>query len=221
MKKILVVAVVLAIALMGASAAMANIAGSKHDLTSSTQTVKATAPTISSCQFCHTPHRADTSVANTPLWNKSMSTQTYSLYGGGVTLAGTTVNAPGPNSKTCLSCHDGSLSVGNVITGGTQTITAVAGRVLATGLLDPTSIYTIGANNKLDNDHPVGVQVAAGGGVAGLDTLAGMKVNSFKFYGVSTNMMECATCHDPHMTTNLTFLRRPNAQLCSLCHVNK
>lgn len=222
MKKILVVAVVVAIALMGATAAMANIAGSKHDLTTAgNQTVRATASTISNCQFCHTPHRGDTSVVGAPLWNKSMSAQSYSTYGvAGVTLGGTAVGTPGANSKTCLSCHDGSLSIGNVIVGGNQTITDVANRVTA-GILTANNINTIGAGNNLANDHPIGIIVLANPTQAGLDTLANMRLASFKFYGAGLNQMECATCHDPHLTSYTTFLRRNSNVLCSACHINK
>jgi predicted CXXCH cytochrome family protein len=217
---------------MGASAAMATIANSKHDLTNANtaqgviKTTTTGANAISSCQFCHTPHRADTSVTNAPLWNRNMSTlPTYTVYGGGTTgqtLGATAVAQPGSNSKTCLSCHDGTLSIGNVIVGGAQAFTTVAG-VITGGRLDPANVNNItGSNNNLANDHPIGVIVASGGGVAGLDTLASMVTNSFKFYGASRNVMECATCHDPHgVGTNSFFLRRPSGQLCSLCHVNK
>lgn len=222
MKRFIVAAVVAAFALMSATSAMAVIANSKHDLSStSTATIHSTltgAAGLSSCQFCHTPHNASL-VSNAPLWNRTLlGTGSYTTYG--TTIAGTAANNLGPNSLTCLSCHDGTLSIGTVLVGPDQTtgFGTEAGQLngklnvtTGTGLNDLTPVLT--------NDHPVGFGVVLN--VAGLPaSFATMTTLGYKFYGGS-NTMECATCHDPHLTTYTRFLRRPLAAMCSDCHVNK
>lgn len=255
--------------------AMAGIAGSKHDL-SSTGAGNTFAPTTGNseiCAFCHTPHGADTS-AVVPLWNRKMnapgSYQSYSALGTS-TLDGGTM-AVGSVSLACLSCHDGTQAMNTVInapgsggynaagatwagtwTGSALTATPVGSLAYATA-----SIVNISAD--LRNDHPVGIQygggktgvyvagtgVAAGGttdpdfqavaAVAGkalwyVDTgTAGRQKTDLILYtrdgtGVTgptgdQPFVECATCHDPHSTTNPTFLRTSNANsaLCLACH---
>ncbi len=64
------------------------------------------------CVYCHTPHGANTTTT-APLWNRTMKVTTYTTYSS-ATLSGT-VSQPGPNSLTCLSCHDGQTAVDSVI----------------------------------------------------------------------------------------------------------
>jgi len=67
------------------------------------------------CVYCHTPHGSNTNVS-APLWNRARSTATYTTYDQlGTTSLTQTVTAPGPNSITCLSCHDGTLAIDSVI----------------------------------------------------------------------------------------------------------
>jgi hypothetical protein len=67
------------------------------------------------CVYCHTPHGAST-VVQAPLWNRTASSATYTTYDSlGTSTLTQPVTAPGPNSLTCLSCHDGTLGVDSVI----------------------------------------------------------------------------------------------------------
>ncbi|MEW5756347.1 MAG: hypothetical protein AB1810_08575 [Pseudomonadota bacterium] len=67
------------------------------------------------CVYCHTPHGTSTNV-EAPLWNRSKSTTTYTLYStlNTTSLSGS-VHNPGLNSLTCLSCHDGTVAIDSVI----------------------------------------------------------------------------------------------------------
>ena len=238
MKRIFVVmAVLVAVTLIGIGVASATIVGSKHDLSStSAATTHATTTTLSACQFCHTPHLgSNTVVTGAPLWNRAISaagsynagdgTTQYQVYGAatagvaGTTLSNTAVNEPGPNSKTCLSCHDGVLSIGDVLV-GTDATAFVGNTVSATdGRLSTSAITNLGTD--LNQEHPVGFTVDVA--KAGLDTLANMVTDGAKFYGASSNRMECATCHDPHMTDagKQPFLRMVKASMCTDCHITK
>lgn len=64
------------------------------------------------CVYCHTPHGANTNVA-APLWNRTARTTTYALYNQQALSQEAT--QPGPNSLTCLSCHDGQTAVDSIV----------------------------------------------------------------------------------------------------------
>lgn len=67
------------------------------------------------CVYCHTPHGANANVA-APLWNRNMSSTTYTTYDQLNTVTLTqTVYQPGAASLPCLSCHDGLQAVDAII----------------------------------------------------------------------------------------------------------
>lgn len=234
MKKLFVVVVVLAIALVGANAAFAAIANSKHDLSStSTASVRQTVAgnQLSSCQFCHTPHGANVTGGYNvaPLWNKTANSSSYQVYGGGgaaagVTAFGSAVAQPGIHSMTCLACHDGVSSVGAVYVGlPASTFTNILNVVSAAGVLQPLNINTMGVN--LQDDHPVGVNYnPAAAGLATAATITAPALG-FTLYAETGRPLsfECASCHDVHNTVpaNAPFLRRPKGTICSDCHQTK
>lgn len=73
------------------------------------------------CVYCHTPHRASTHerAAGLPLWNRTQRANDYALYAAltmqQVESGNPTVNEPGPNSVSCLSCHDGVTAIDSII----------------------------------------------------------------------------------------------------------
>src|SRR6266536_1982996 len=97
----------------GLAWAAGGITGTDHDFTQG-GTFGAATP-IGTCTYCHTPHRA---LKTLLLWNHTLSTNTFS-WDVPKTTAGT--NFPtfagntysGPTAK-CLSCHDGSVAVGDI-----------------------------------------------------------------------------------------------------------
>jgi predicted CXXCH cytochrome family protein len=168
-------AIGLAMAVAGVVAstpAMAQIAGTKHNLGSTGTGTNKFSGTAEICVFCHTPHGADTSAA-VPLWNRTLpapsSFTTYDSLGTS-SLDGKTAPV-GSVSIACLSCHDGVTSMSAVInapgsgTGGDATWTAGSwnAAVGATGRM-PAGITNL--TQDLKNDHPIGIQYG-GGGVTG------------------------------------------------------
>lgn len=157
--------------------ASAGIANTKHNLSpSSTGTNKVTAGTDELCVFCHTPHAANTN-PNVPLWNKALPATTYTTYAtvNSGSIDGTILSV-GSISLACLSCHDGTQAMDNVInapgsggydvTGGGANglgYTWTGARVDANGKLinDLTSLAMLG--NDLSNDHPIGIHYCGGG----------------------------------------------------------
>jgi predicted CXXCH cytochrome family protein len=72
------------------------------------------------CVFCHTPHGFNAAQAG-PLWNKAVNTSTtYSVYNSGSNKS-STFDAATPSigsvSLACLSCHDGTQAMDNMING--------------------------------------------------------------------------------------------------------
>jgi len=164
--------------LLGASAASAGVANTKHNLSTggNANNVHVTAGTEEICVFCHTPHGSDTTAA-VPLWNKQLPGSTYTTYS---TLNSSTIDGQvlsvGSVALACLSCHDGTQAMDNIInapgSGGYQangggvdglgyTWAGGAARVDATGKLATGNIANIGTD--LRNDHPIGIQYCGGG----------------------------------------------------------
>lgn len=153
------------------------------------------------CIACHTPHDGDTDIAESPLWNHTLTTQTFTEY------TSTTMNAvtgePDGISKLCLSCHDGITYLDAF--GGAAGGTAMIG---------------IGAKGTdLSNDHPISftydgaLQTADGQ----LNDPTASPVLDLLFGG----KMECASCHDVHNSTgldNLLRLSNVGSGLCLTCH---
>ena len=95
-----------------------------------TRTVKATTED-QVCVFCHTPHGGTAGI--TPLWNRTLSSATYTVYTSASLdaedIKGGPLDQPGGSSKLCLSCHDGTLAIGsvNVLDGATSQTIAMSG----------------------------------------------------------------------------------------------
>ncbi len=127
------------------------------------------------CVFCHTPHGGD-NTASVPLWNRVLgSPAQYARYSDLGTSTFDATEAPiGSVSIACLSCHDGTNAIDNVINApgsggyaaGGARIGTTEGTDLdnATGQLLGTIVQNLGTD--LTNDHPVSMQYA-GGGVSG------------------------------------------------------
>lgn len=160
-------------AAMVAESALAatSIVDTKHNLgTTGTGTVHLTAGTNEVCVFCHTPHGGQ--IGTAPLWNKNLPSTTYTLYGatGGesATLDGTLLPV-GSVSQACLSCHDGTQAMDNMINapgsggynaGGARPAGYTWAGAGVDGLM-PAGVTNLGSD--LRNDHPIGAPYCGGG----------------------------------------------------------
>ena len=68
------------------------------------------------CVYCHTPHGANKQI-NAPLWNRTINdVNNYIVYDTPTTIGlENRLSVPGPNSLTCLSCHDGTIAIDSVL----------------------------------------------------------------------------------------------------------
>jgi predicted CXXCH cytochrome family protein len=187
-------------------------AGKKGDVINSGHNLSAsgTGPVKSSqtqvCIFCHTPHSAQVDVK--PLWNHAMPTATYNAYTSSTMSA--TGAAPSVISKQCLSCHDGTIAIGQTIANGL---------IATTGAM--TAADNLGAD--LRNDHPISFNLVNDGQLSTSLFLA-TPTTADPAVKLRNNKVECVTCHDPH-TPNTdpvaqNFLVRSNSggALCLACH---
>ncbi|MBI2062189.1 MAG: hypothetical protein HYT64_00625 [Candidatus Yanofskybacteria bacterium] len=93
-------------------------ANSPHDFSgkaAGTNQRSGTAVTTGACTFCHTPHKAQ---ATRLLWNHTLSSNTFNWSDASATVGGTPLGPistswTGP-TRFCLSCHDGSVAIGDI-----------------------------------------------------------------------------------------------------------
>ncbi len=201
---------VLMILLVGSGSVSAGIANTKHNFSASgTGAIKATSEQ-EICVFCHFPHNANPAE---PLWNHSLSGETYTPYSS-TTLFAAAPGQPSGRSKLCLSCHDGTIAVGSV-----RHMPRGGGGGTIAGLENPlTGQFVLGTD--LSDDHPVSVTYDTGN--SELVPVATLEVNGIKLD--ENGQIQCGSCHDPHSDVYPKFLRKPfseggeGAVLCRTCH---
>jgi len=240
-----------------------NIKGSQHDLSISgtstsggnttqggggTATPTHGTDTVTAsqiCYYCHSPHQSSHASLQPPLWNHTLSSQaSYGVYssptfnglGTDIKDVGGAVIGTATVTNLCLSCHDGTIAINNLITGvyvsGTPEMPDAGAGANVPVFLTSATITT------LTRIHPVNFTYDAtlAGKVLGLavptQTLSG-GAGSLASYlyvvpavgtgsylplfatptssapqGAANPKMQCATCHDVHdNTTNQPFLR--------------
>jgi hypothetical protein len=210
-----------------------DLVNSPHDLsTGSTSTLHTDAAgvgTDQTCVFCHAPHDAIAATYG-PLWNRNyvpgaITTYTSATFDGGAI-------ALGPQSYACLSCHDGTLALDNLVnTPGSGTVPWVAGGIYdfvdTNGRLNADNELVNGPaaiGTDLSNDHPVGFVYAT-------SETNDSEINPIPAWApLYATQMECATCHNVHdydgggagVNGGYTmFLRQSTtqSQICTDCHL--
>ena len=155
------------------------------------------------CIFCHTPHNA---TPQSPLWNRELQPQVYTVYASSTMVAASIPQPSGP-TKLCLSCHDGTIAMGSVVSPSSGI--AMAGA----DVLAPGSLSNFGLD--LSAHHPVSFSYRTALPNPGL---VSTPPDSLTFGG--TDELHCTTCHDPHNDQFGKFLAKDNrySALCVTCH---
>ena len=222
MRRMLLMAAVLALV---ATQSLAGIKNTKHDLSNSGGGSIKDSTYSEICVFCHTPHRADTTNINAPLWNRSGLSTIYNsitqIYNSATlsdeskdseTLAAIKVS----DAPLCLSCHVQSYLVKNLR--NPSNINGVDKQPTTTSW-DLTDNAEIGFD--LHDDHPIGMDYSE---VQGDDSEFrpenSLTISSLKLY-TSEGRMWCSSCHDVHSNDNAPFLATNNqgSGLCLTCHI--
>lgn len=197
--------------LVPSGAAMAAVASTAHDLSANDTDSR-------TCVFCHYPHNAAPAV---PLWNHTLSTNTFTAYDS-PTMNATDNNdwtgTAGNISGLCMSCHDDTVGLGSLVN------TPISGTITDPGTISvafPGTSADLGTD--LSNDHPVAFTYNAALSTADTElvdpsTLTG----AVQLFGPSSDQLECSSCHDPHNSTatEQPFLVMSNSSsnLCNTCH---
>lgn len=228
------------------SGSFRGIKASKHNLSNwSLYTIKG--DTTQVCIFCHAPHNTDS--VKVPLWNRNdtavitftMATTQY-VTSGRTPPSNYTDSQPTTISKKCLSCHDGTIAIGDIRNGGPITM-AVSSKLDPDGSLkgyadgnpfggpnyDLRGGHVISFNYKSFYNDPA-LPPARKASFKDWDTLITQADKNSMFD--RDGKMQCHTCHDPHTDwcddSNKTIGKDPlwrkacdagkNDSVCKTCH---
>jgi len=205
-----------------AGAQFEGVAGTLHNLSASGPGEIRSLIETEVCKFCHVPHSAEEPV---PLWGHALSQAQYEtpqLRAG----RGVTVPAPQPDgsSRLCLSCHDGTVALGD-IAGESRPIPMAGGERL--GANRPGHLGT-----DLSGSHPVSFVLRD----QDADIFDSESDMGFRPLGAiqsddqvrldEEGKMQCTTCHDPHSDRFYQPGRVPHfwvkatvTEVCLSCHV--
>jgi hypothetical protein len=174
------------------------------------------------CKFCHIPHNA---VVPQPLWGHTLSA--VDRYEVPTVRRGKGMSEPAPqpdgSSRLCLSCHDGTVALGDI--GGSGSRIAMAGAQR----LDSARRGHIGTD--LSGSHPISF-VVPDGDPGGPDSERDMGLRPLALIHSEESIsldakgkMQCTTCHDPHSDRHHDpgrvprFWVKPTVdEVCLACH---
>jgi hypothetical protein len=184
--------------------AQATIIGSPHDLSQETWNTRKGV-----CSPCHAAHNTDPAQL-IPLWNHATSTATFTPYSSPTMQA--TPGQPTGTSLACLSCHDGTVAINQLLSGQqgptpeyidpsaqvgpnlhtTHPISFTYDSALATldGSLNDPATYKIGDSVPTAGTTPPVPATWSG------TSLTGQTLN--KALLGNNNQMNCSSCHDVH-----------------------
>jgi predicted CXXCH cytochrome family protein len=182
-----------------------------HDL-SPTGTSSIKGDLSSACQYCHAPHSGLSQ--GTPLWNQTLSTQTYTMYGSS-TFTGNPIPQPplGSASTLCLSCHDGTVAPGQ---------TVAYGKFNMAGTMKSSDTFGM----DLRGSHPFNLALPLQDSPDLVDTLVsnGKTADTIGSVQLVKGNVQCTSCHDPHAQSrdknspNFLVKDGSHGQLCFACH---
>ena len=202
-RKIFIVILFIFILIAGSNAQ--SVVNSLHNLSASGPGDVIASTESEVCIFCHTPHN---SRPVSPLWNRNDPGIVYTLYNSSTTQAAP--GQPDGASVLCLSCHDGTIALGNVLSRSMD--------IDFTGGITTMPPGSKNMSTDLSDDHPISFlynsALAASDGQ--------LKDPSAISHPVSleNNKVQCTSCHDPHNNLYSDFLLVTTqfSELCFRCH---
>lgn len=177
-----------------------------HDLSMSGKS-HITGQMSAACLYCHVPHSG---IGKGPLWGQTYSSSIYNTYTSTTEQNSSAQPQLGQASSLCLSCHDGTVAVGDVQPYG--------------------PIPMIGVMPKMGTDltstHPFGLQLPMKDASDLVSSLVANGTTADPTHAVQLikGNVECSSCHNPHIQSidplNANFLVRDNVKgaICLSCH---
>jgi predicted CXXCH cytochrome family protein len=185
------------------------IINTKHDFRASSSAAIRSVSTNDACVFCHTPHNA---APGSYLWNHQLSTRDFPVYSSSTLQSTITAIQPQDTSKLCLSCHDGTIALGDTVNDGSIAFAQGNGYTLP-----GASASNLAGDQGFANDHPFGFIPRGGNEVQAPPALDPVHLDR-------NGKLQCTSCHDPHREdsdpTTRKFLVKGNqaSALCLTCH---
>lgn len=206
--------------------AVSDVSKTWHNLsTSAVQFAYQSAIEDEVCIYCHTPHGGK---LDAPLWNRDLPVGAFTHYSSATisTTLGSTTRAVNAESLVCMSCHDGSTALNNIInqsasTGGipdqvdpmpAPMVGFGVGSVIGTYAIDGVAQNATDTRNLTD-DHPISFSYydvyndTTGGEnyTTQFKTIALAEAAGIRFFPTGGGAVaggkrvECSSCHDPHV----------------------
>jgi len=163
------------------------------------------------CTFCHAPHSGLGGI--TPLWNQKLSQGSYATYNSSTYSEQGTQPTLGRSSSLCLSCHDGTVAVGQ---------SAAYGQLPMIGSMSSMDSF----GTTLTGSHPFSLVLPIKDAPNLVASLAsqGKTADPTGAVKLVNGNIECTSCHNPHVQAvdkiAQDFLVRDSAraQMCLACH---
>jgi predicted CXXCH cytochrome family protein len=162
-----------------------------------------------SCAYCHAPH----SGLNRGLWNQKLTTQSYTVYTSDTEKNRGRQPMLGADSNQCLSCHDGTVAVGN---------TVAYGQVTMRGSMYPADVF----GSNMQPSHPFSMALPLKDNIDLVASLAaaGHTADTTGAIRLIKGNVECTSCHNPHVqardlvSQNFLVKESSSGQMCLACH---
>ncbi len=177
-----------------------------HDLSlSGTSRIKG--QMSAACLYCHVPHSG---VGKGPLWGQTLSSSVYTPYASSTEQNSSVQPELGQASSLCLSCHDGTVAVGQVVPYGPYQMIG--------------TMPKLGTN--LQSSHPFSLQLPLKDSANLVQSLVvnGTTADPTHSVNLIKGSVECTSCHNPHIQSidkqSANFLVRDNLKgaVCLACH---
>jgi predicted CXXCH cytochrome family protein len=183
--------------------AASNVADTPHNLSVSGKGQFRSNTEDRICIFCHISHTAS---PDAPIWNRRSNG--YTSYKSSSTDAAT--GKPMGSSALCLSCHDGTIALGDMLSNN-------RGRGRDNDLRNSFLRGRSNLGTDLSNDHPVSIVYDASLQLTDPDLVNPASV----VLPLEQGEIQCISCHDPHSDRIPPFLQKTtmNGELCTSCHL--
>ncbi len=161
------------------------------------------------CTYCHAPH----SGLNIGLWNQKLTTQVYTTYTSTTEANTGTQPTLGRDSNQCLSCHDGTVAVGD---------TVVYGQVATQGAMYSYDVF----GSNMQPSHPFSLVLPLKDNIdlAASLVASGKTADPTGAVKLLGGNVQCSSCHDPHVqgrdpvAQNFLVKNSSGGQMCLSCH---
>ncbi len=219
MRPLLQMAALVLLVALPAGAQGSSVASTVHNLSVSGPGEIRSLDETEICRFCHVPHSP---VVRQPLWGHALSSvaqyKTARVRPGAVDERSP---QPDGSSRLCLSCHDGTVALGEL---GESSPTA---RMSGAGRLSAGRRGHIGTD--LSGSHPVSIPMPESpepGGNADMGVRARALVEADREVRLDRDgKVQCTSCHDPHADRYYDAGRVPHffvkssvTEACLVCH---